>query len=61
MELQKLIALQAHYKAQATFWHNRGADDESKAYDDLARALDAQILDLMVAEQEAHVSAAIVC
>jgi hypothetical protein len=60
MELQKLITLQAHYKAQATFWFNRGAKDEAASYDDLAAALDAQILELMVKEQEARVSAALV-
>jgi hypothetical protein len=60
MELQRLINLQAHYKLKADIQHEQGNFDESKAYDDLAKALDEQILDLLVEAQELRVKLAIV-
>lgn len=60
MNLEQLKALQAHYKLRADFQHERGNFVEAEAYDDLARALDAQILDLMVQEQEERVKSALV-
>ncbi len=60
MTIVKLKALHDHYKSlasvQAELW---GPDcQEVKAYDELARAVDIQILDLLVLDQEARVKAA---
>lgn len=58
MNKEQMITLQAHYKSQATFWYNRGDYDAALAYDDLASAIDAQILDIMILEQEFNIKQA---
>ena len=56
----ELINLHSHYRVLADIQAERGNFEEAKAYDDLARAIDLQILDLMVEEQETRVNLAII-
>ena len=56
----ELINLHSHYKLLADIQAERGNFEEAKAYDDLARAIDLQILDLMVEEQNARISQSII-
>jgi len=58
--MDKLINLHAHYKLLADIQAERGNFEEAKDYDDLARAIDLQILDLMTQEQETRVNLAII-
>jgi len=60
MKMDKLINLHAHYKLLADIQAERGNFEEAKDYDDLARAIDLQILDLMTQEQETRVNLAII-
>lgn len=60
MDKQKLIELHAHYKLRADIQHELGNFGEAAAYDDLAKAVDMQILELMVREQEDSVRAAVI-
>jgi hypothetical protein len=60
MELQKLIKLNELYRTKADIQAERGNFEEAKAYDDLAHAIDLQILDAMVDEQNARIKLAIV-
>jgi hypothetical protein len=54
----KLINLHSHYKVLADIQAERGNFEEAKAYDDLARAIDLQIIDLMVDEQNQRIKTA---
>jgi hypothetical protein len=58
--MEKLISLHSHYKLLADIQAERGNFEEAKAYDDLARAIDLQILDIMTQEQETRVNLAII-
>lgn len=58
--MEKLINLHNHYKLLGDIQAERGNFEEAKAYDDLARAIDLQILDLMTQEQETRVNLAII-
>lgn len=58
--MEKLISLHSHYKLLADIQAERGNFEEAKAYDDLAHAIDLQILDLMVDEQNARIKLSIV-
>lgn len=53
---QNLIDLFNHYKLKADLQHELGNFEEAKAYDELAAAIDSNILDLMVREQESSVN-----
>jgi hypothetical protein len=55
-----LINLLGHYKLLGDIQAERGNFEEAKAYDDLARAIDLQILDIMTQEQETRVNLAII-
>lgn len=45
---EQLDRLQKHYKTLADIQHERGNFSEAEIYDELAQAVDMQILDLMV-------------
>lgn len=55
---QNLIDLFNHYKLKADLQHSMGNFEEAKAYDELAAAIDSNILDLMVQEQENSINQA---
>ena len=60
MKMEKLINLHGHYKLLADIQAERGNFEEAKAYDDLAHAIDLQILDLMVDQANERINQATV-
>ena len=55
-----LINLHSHFKTLADIQWERGNFSEAKLYDSLAQDIDLQILDVMIAEQESNINAAII-
>ena len=54
----ELINLHSHYRVLGDIQHERGNFSEARAYDDLAQAIDLQILDLMVDQANERISQA---
>ena len=53
---EQLITLRDYYKGQADMHHNKGNTDARDMYDSLASDIDAQILDIMIEEQNQSVN-----